>query len=210
MKRPFHAILFYAGLLLIVCILGACGGRKHKSQEQISEDYHKYLITPDLALCELQGNVLYAEYPAGFFRQYVPDLPERPDTVFFMPDGISGFGIVVGEDSLLTVRGTGGEVVGFDSETHTGNKLACHYKDERDVDYWQWISARGDSITIRFRKQGRQVSSFTVEGHKNLLGGTIKDIKTDDLGNWTQRTVITRYADHSTRTQRQTRTIKYY
>lgn len=210
MKRLFHAIVFYAGLLLIICLLGACGGKKQKTQEQISEDYHKYLTTPDLALCELQGNVLSAEYPKGFLQQYVPDLPQSADTVFFMPDGISGFGIVVGTDSLLTVRGTSGEAIGFRSGTGTGNKLACHYQDDRNVDYWLWQSAEGDSITIRFKKQGRQVSSFTVKGHKTLLSGTIKDIVTDDIGNWTERTVITRYADGTKSARRQERIIKYY
>lgn len=210
MNQHFHFSPSVSGLLLIICLLGACGGPKHKTQEQIKEDYHKYLITPDLTMCELMGNVQEAEYPNGFLQQYVPDLPAHPDTVFFMPDGISGFHIVMGNDSLLCVRGTGGELIGFQSNKPTGNKLNCHYADDRNVDYWAWYSAAGDSLIIRFKKEGRQISSFSVEGHKNLTGGTIKNIHTDDLGNWTERTITTHYADGTTRTQSQTRKIKYY
>lgn len=210
MKRPIHFLLLATGLLMAVCLLGACSGKKQKTQEQISEDYHKYLTTPDLAMYELQGNVFSAEYPEGFLQQYVPDLPQSADTVFFMPDGVSGLSIMLRDDNLLTVRGTSGEAIGFCSETDSGNKLACHYKDDRNVDSWEWHNAEGDSITIRFKKQGRQVTSFTVKGHKKLLGGTIKDIVTDDIGNWTERTVLTRYADGTKFIQRQKRIINYY
>lgn len=210
MNRLIHYGLGGICAILLACLMVSCHNTKQKTPEQIKEDYHKYLITPDLALCELMGNVSTVEYPEGFLQQYVPDLPARADTVSFMPDGMSTFAISIGSDTLLSVRGTGGEVIGFEGGQSSGYKQESHYQDDRNVDHWTWRNAAGDSLVIRFQKEGRQVSSFTVEGHKRLAGGTIKDIQTDDIGNWISRTVIVRFADGTKHTQHQRRIITYY
>lgn len=209
MKRLSLLAPLCAALWLCAGLLASCGSNKQKTQEQISEDYHKYLTTSDLALCELRGNVLSVEYPGGFLQQYIPDLPECSDTVFFMPDGLSGFDLWVGNDELLSVRGTGGELIGFWSRTKTRNRLRCHYKDDRHVDQWIWTGTRGDSLTVNFRHQGERVSAFTVTGEGTDIKGVVKIIDTDEIHNWTKRQIsLTNGRRKYTLTQ--TRRIAYY
>lgn len=202
--RNLNIALFVLALVALTTACRKSEPQPPKTAEQRAEEYHQYLTTPDLTLMELEGCVSRVIYPKGYLAQYVAGADERPDTISFDPNGMCHLSLVQGGDSLRPVRTTDGRIVQLKGKTEQSPTLTLSYNADGLVSAWECHNI-GGAAHYSFEHSARRVTKITGANAELIVQIT----KSDDLGNWTERTLTHTVDGHPT-TVVQQRVIEYY
>ena len=183
------SVRVYVALAVVVlaCSCGRNNTYKEKTATQIAEEYHKNLVTDDLSLFELKGNVRSVTYPHGFLSQYSLERVGHADSIFFSASGLCESALTSGGDSLQLLRNTVGAVGAF-ARPDGRIRLSVMRNEDGHMLSWQM----GDTLYTFVYTDGHLDSvAVNVKG-KPAVSVAVDVIATDNVGNWTKRKFLVR------------------